>query len=573
MKAKNKLPKDIFKGGLYSVEFHISEAMIRRFIDLTGDSSSLHTNKVFARRSMYRENVVHGILPIIFISALKPCYNKKYIYSFCKISARFLKPTFVNDKLLINSKISEIDEEQSQIELEYILKRQETGTILTTGNFTLGYSDFVADKKGQTPQSEPPDFNQCMIADPLVEQNLQFEQISKGDEKNFQFLISENHAHMLYEILREGFLSDCQFDLSKWLASCNTSNLLSTLLFSTFVGMRIPGKHATFMDFNATFYKPIQWQKKHIFTGKVGFKSQSTFTLVENISIYDPENKGEVYAMGKINVKVNEPPIRMPSIEFLKANELDLQLKDKVVLITGASRGIGETTAKLFSLYGAKVVVNYFQGKGDAERIVNEIINGGGDAIAIQADVCDRQQVKQMVSAICKKYSSIHILVNNAVREFYPSPFMELTWDDFQKDINVIIKGTFNCCQETLPLMLKNKGGKIVNISTVVADNPPPNQAKYIVSKSGLVGLTRSLAVEFAPHNIQVNVVAPSIVETDLTKHVSKIFLERMKNNTPMKRNATAVDVAKAIIFLSSSLASFTTGQKIMLTGGNPPFL
>lgn len=572
MKAKNKLPKDIFKGGLYSVKFHISEAMIRRFIDLTGDTSSLHTNKAFARRSMYRENVVHGILPIIFISVLKPCYDKEYMCSFCKISARFLKPTFVNDRLLINSKISEIDEEQSQIELEYILKRLETGTILTTGNFTLGYSDFVTDK-GQMRQSGLPDFNQHMVTDLLVEQNLQFEQISKGDEKSFQFLISENHAHMLYEILREGLLSDCQFDLSNWLANCNTSNLLSTLLFSTFVGMCIPGKHATFMDFNVTFYKPIQWQKKHVFTGKVGFKSQSTFTLVEDISIHDPENKREVYTMGKINAKVNEPPIKMPSIEFLKANESDLQLGNKVVLITGASRGIGETTAKLFSLYGAKIVVNYFRGKGDAERIVDEIINGGGDAIAIQADVSDRQQVRQMVSTICKKYSSLHILVNNAVREFYPTPFMELTWDDFQKDINVIVKGAFNCCQEALPLMLKNRGGKIVNISTVITDNPPPNQTKYTVSKSGLVGLTRSLAVEFAPYNIQVNMVAPSFVETDLTKHVSKMFIKSMGKDTPMQRNTTPVDVAKAVIFLSSSLASFTTGQKIMVTGGNPPFL
>ncbi len=122
MRAKNKLPKDIFKGGLYSVEFHISEAMIRRLIDLTGDTSSLHTNKTFARRSMYRENVVHGILPIIFISALKPCYNKEYMCSFCGISARFPKPTFVNDRLLLSSKISAIDEENNLIESEYVLK-------------------------------------------------------------------------------------------------------------------------------------------------------------------------------------------------------------------------------------------------------------------------------------------------------------------------------------------------------------------------------------------------------------------------------------------------------------------
>lgn len=572
MKNKNKLPKDIVKGDLYSVEFQLSAAMIRQFINLTGDRSSLHTDGEFARRSMYRETVVHGMLPLIFISVLKLLYIKEYMCSFDKISARFLKPVFVNDRILLSAKISELDEENNQIELEYTLKNLEAGTVLTTGNCALSYSNFVTGK-GQMRQSEPPGPKHCMVRVPLAEGDLQFEQISKGHEKSFLFSISEGHTYTLYEILREGLLSDYKLDLSGWLTNCDTANLLSICLFSTFVGMSIPGKHATFMDFNAIFHKPIQRDKQYLFTGKVGFKSQSTLTIVENVSIHSLDDKTQTYATGKINAKVNQPPVKMPSIESLKADQSDLQLRDKVVLITGASRGIGETTAKLFSLYGAKVVVNYFQGEEDAKEIVEEIVGHGGDAIAIGADVSDRQQVKQMISTVCEKYGTVHILVNNAVRDAYPVPFMELTWENFQKDIDVTVKGAFNCCQEVLPLMLKEKGGKIINISTVFTDNPPADQAKYIVSKSGLVGLSRSLAVEFAPHNIQVNIVVPSIVETDLSKHVSKMFLEGMKNDTPMKRNATPVDVAKAVIFLSSSSAPFTTGQKIMVTGGNPPFL
>lgn len=572
MKTKNKLPKDITRGAFYNIEFQVSKAMVERFIDLTGDASSLHTNKAFARRSMYRENVVHGMLPIAFISSMKPYYTEEYTFALYKISARFLKPIFVNDRLSINSKILEIDEEQSQIELEYILKKLETETVLTMGNFTLKYNDFVTGRS-KIKNYRPSNSNHPMVVDLLEEQNLQFEQIPKGYEKSIHFLISEAHTHALYEIFKKGLLSDCQFSLSSWLANCDIANLLSTCLFSTFVGMCIPGKYATFMDFNATFHKPIQWHKKYVIKGKVAFKSKSTFTLVENISIHELRSKRDLYAKGKINVKVNEPSIKMPSVELLKANESDLQLKNKVVLITGASRGIGETTAKLFSLYGAKVVVNYFQGEEDANRIVGEITRNRGDAFTIQADVSDRQQVKQMISTVCEKYGTIHILVNNAVRDAYTAPFLELTWKDFQKDIDVIIKGAFNCCQEVLPLMLENKGGKIINISTVYTDNPPPNQTKYVVSKSGLVGLTRSLAVEFAPFNIQVNMVAPSIVETDLTKHVSKMFLEGMKKDAPMQRNATPVDVGKAVIFLSSSLSSFTTGQKIIVSGGTPPFL
>lgn len=546
--------------------------MIERFISLTGDHSSLHANTTFSRRSMYREDVVHGMLPIIFVSALECCYAEGGRCSFYQISARFVKPIFVNDKLSMDVKVSEINRKENLFKLDFVIRKSEKETILTMGSFTVRYSDF---EKNKAPLGEPeqPDRENRMVLDSLAEEDLEFEQISKGDEKSFRFLIREAHARSLYEIIKEGLLTDCKFDLASWLNSCDTANLLSACLFSTFVGMCLPGRNATFMDFRATFNKPIQRNKRYSLKGNVGFKSLSTDTLVENISIYDIKDRKDPCAVGKINTRVNKPPIKMPSIKSLKANDSDLRLKDKVVLITGSSRGIGETTAKLFSLYGAKVVINYFQGKEDAKRIVDEIVGNGGKAIAIQSDVSDRQQVKQMISAICKKYRTIHILVNNAVSNAHAVPFMDLTWEDIQRDIDIIVKGAFNCCQEVLPLMLENKGGKIINISTVSTDNPPPDQTKYVIAKSGIVGLTRSLAVEFAQYNIQVNMVAPSIVETDLTKHVSKIFLEDMKRTTPMKRNASPIDVAKTVIFLSSSLALFTTGQKIMVTGGNLPFL
>ena len=573
MKNKKKLPKDIVGGGLNKLEFNITSVMIERFIELTGDHNSLHTDKMFGRRSMYRKNVVHGMLPIIFISGLKLWNTMEHAWYFDEISARFIRPILENDRVLISSRISRIDEEKNQIEIEYALTRANSEMILTTGKLSLRY-DRSERNKGRMFQSNLSDVKRSSIVkDVLVEQEFQFDQISKGDEWNLRFMISKHHAHCVYEILSEGLLSDWQFSLPDWLNKCDVTNLLSTCLFSTLVGMCMPGKYAIFTGFRGMFLKPIQWDKEYVMTGRVEFKSPSTFTIVENVLINDRENKEEPYATGQINASVSEPPGKMPSIELLENSEMDLRLRDKVVLITGASRGIGETTAKLFSLHGAKVVINYFRGKEDASRLVNEIIAHGGSAIAIQADVSDRQQVNRMIAVVCDKYRTIDILVNNAVRDFYPIPFMELIWDDFQRDIDVTVKGAFHCCQEVLPLMVERKSGKIVNISTVVAEYPVANQAKYVVSKSGLVGLTRSLAVEFAQYNIQVNMVVPSIVETDLTKCVPKIFLEGVKNDTPMKANATPVDVAKAVIFLSSSLSLFTTGQKVMVTGGNPPFL
>ena len=200
---------------------------------------------------------------------------------------------------------------------------------------------------------------------------------------------------------------------------------------------------------------------------------------------------------GKIKTKVNEASKKMPSMRDFKVDGFGLN--NKVVLITGASGGIGETTAKLFSLHGAIVVINYFKGQDEASRIVDEIKINGGIGLAIKADISEKEQVKSMFDEVISKYKTIDILVNNAVSKNLPQSFLNVTWDDFQHDININVKGVFNCCQEALPYMIKCRKGKIVNMGTVYTEVPVPNQAKYISTKSAIVGLTRSLAIEIHP--------------------------------------------------------------------------
>ncbi len=572
MKSDNRCIEDMAIDNIYSIEFRISASMVEKFSTLTGDFSSLHTDKEFGRRSIYRKNVVHGMLPITFISALNYCHASDESWLVHRLSAKFLKPAFMDDRLSLGAKVIGRNMGGKQTELEFVLKNTTTSSTLTTGYLTLVHASPGLNHKN-TQEHVLTNAEACMVKDSLVEQDLRMSDILKDEEKSFAFRLSKKHAHLLYRILSDGLSQANQFDCSAWLMKLNILNLLASCLFSTFVGMCIPGKYGTFLDFIAEFREPIVFSKEYVFSGKVGYKSASTSTVVENISILDTKSDQLVCGSGKITAKVGDPPAKMPSVKFLESTELDLELKDKVVLITGASRGIGETTAKLFSLYGAKVVINYLEGKREASEIVEEIISSGGEAIAIRADVGDRRQVKKMVKDVVERYDTLHILVNNAVRDANPIEFLELNWEEVEKDFNVILKGAFNCCQEVIPLMVRNGKGKIVNICTSYVDSPPRGQAKYVIAKSALVGLTRSLAVEFAHHNIQVNAVSPSIVETDLTGHVSKIFLEGMKNDTPMKRNASPVDVGKAVIFLASSLASFTTGQKFMVTGGNLPFL
>lgn len=510
------------------IRFKISRDTLEEFSHWTGDRSSLHVNDSFAHRSPYRDNVVHGMLPVAFIARL-PFIEKGFWLR--KLSGKFLKPVFVDDELEIEAKPT------GDLEYEYVIRKIPSHSIVTAGAFTLGRGG-ISGAGGVR--------NRSLLTTALAEKDRLFDQITKGDGDDFQFLISEGGIEASSPI---------------------AENISAACLFSTFVGMCIPGKYATFVDFWVEFSKQLEMNHSYQLKGVVEFKSQSTSTLVEAISISDASG---VCATGKINVKVSSPALKMPSMDALTS---DLNLKGKVVLITGASRGIGETAAKLFALHGAKVAVNYFRGKEDAERIVREIEHFGGEAMLAQADVSKREQVNKVVAAIIEKFGTIDVLVNNAVRDAFAVPFMELTWDDFEKDMDVTVKGAFHCCQEVLPLMMKTGAGKIINISTIFTENPPVGQAKYVTGKSALVGLTRSLAVEFAPNNIQINLVVPSIVETDLSRLVPKLFLDKMKNETPMKRNAGPEDVAKAIIFLASSLSDFTTGQKIMVTGGNTPFL
>ena len=276
---------------------------------------------------------------------------------------------------------------------------------------------------------------------------------------------------------------------------------------------------------------------------------------------------------GHVHAIVNNPPAAIPDMIELKRLSKDFGLQGKVALVTGSSRGIGETIAKLLALHGVNVAINYYKGMSDAKRIVQEIEQcGGARAIAIGADVRDEKQVHAMIETITEAFGTVDILINNAVRDFKPVTFEKVNWNDFAADIDVIVKGAFNCCKAVLPLMVAQKAGKIINMGTVATETPPANQAKYVVAKSALVGLTRALSIEYAARNIQVNMVVPHFVATDLVAHIPLPYRQKMEREIPMKRAASTVDVAKTVAFLVSAYAEYITGQKVMVTGGGAPY-
>jgi len=549
------------------VRFQVSEAMVQAFAALTGDRSALHVSEAFARRSAYRRPVVHGMLPIAFLALAERLRVEGQRCIPVALTGRFAAPVFAGDSLVLSCEPGGGREGGPVVSFDYVVRNNAAGTIVTQGTVTVAHERATAAIRPAARGARA-----CMVTGPLETRDARLEDIGKGQTDEFRFKISAEALRDFAALLGEG-AGVPGLDAAELGARFCLPNLLSILLISTSVGVCRPGTLATFLEFSAECASEIELDAVYLLQAKVTQVSRATRIVKKSIEVTKPDRDGAVPIRGTAVALVGEPWRKMPAVRELKSTALDPGLRGKVVLITGASRGIGETTAKLFALRGAKVVVNYHRGAEDAAKIVDEIRAEGGEAMAIAANVADAEAVAAMVEAVLAKYGAIHVLVNNAARDYRPLPFLGLAWDEVQKDLDVIAKGAFLCCQQVIPRMIEQGGGKIVNISSVAVENPPPGQAKYVMAKSALVGLTRSLSIEFAARNIQVNLVVPNFVETDLVAHVAEGFRGKIARDTPMQRHASPIEVAQAVVFLASSFASFTTGQKIMVTGGGAPYL
>jgi 3-oxoacyl-[acyl-carrier protein] reductase len=242
-------------------------------------------------------------------------------------------------------------------------------------------------------------------------------------------------------------------------------------------------------------------------------------------------------------------------------------LKGKVALITGASRGIGRQIAITLAKNGAFVIANYNGSQEKAEQVVNEIIENGGSAVAKRCDVSDYESCGEMITGLIKEYGRIDILVNNAgiTRD---NLLMKMSENEFDDVLRINLKGVFNTVKHLSRQMLKQRSGKIINISSVSGVIGNAGQANYSASKAGVIGLTKSVARELGSRGINVNAVAPGFIETDMTDSLPDSVKEAMKEQTLLKRTGTVEDVAEVVSFLASSAADYITGQVISVDGG-----
>jgi 3-oxoacyl-[acyl-carrier protein] reductase len=241
-------------------------------------------------------------------------------------------------------------------------------------------------------------------------------------------------------------------------------------------------------------------------------------------------------------------------------------LKDKVALVTGASQGIGRATSLALAEAGAKVAVAA-RSVDKLASLVGEIEAAGGASLAVPMDVSDAAQVKTGFQQVLAKFGRLDILVNNAAVT-RDTLALRMKLEDWESVLRTNLTGAHLCIQQALGAMLKQRSGRIVNLSSVVAETGNAGQANYVASKAGLIGLTRAIAVEVASRNITVNAVAPGFIETPMTDPLSQELKDKMKSLIPLGRFGTDRDVAAAIIFLASDEAAYITGQVLDVNGG-----
>jgi 3-oxoacyl-[acyl-carrier protein] reductase len=241
-------------------------------------------------------------------------------------------------------------------------------------------------------------------------------------------------------------------------------------------------------------------------------------------------------------------------------------LKDKVAVVTGASQGIGRDTALALAQAGARVVVAA-RNEEKLAALVSEITAASGKAFALKMDVADADQVKAGFKQIIEKFGRLDILVNNAAVT-RDGLAMRMKKDDWDAVIQTNLTGAHLCIQQVLPTMMKARAGRIINISSIVAQMGNAGQANYVAAKAGVIGLTKAIAIEIASRNITVNAVAPGFIATPMTDVLSDEVKEALKVRIPLGRMGSPRDVASAIVFLASDEAGYITGHVLNVNGG-----
>lgn len=388
-----------------------------------------------------------------------------------------------------------------------------------------------------------------------------FEQIKIGDEAEIFHTITSQDVDSFVKLtgdnnplhVNAGYAAKTSFKKPV------VHGMLTASFISTMIGTKLPGEGSLWYEQQTRFLAPVRIGERIRVWAKVRHKSPSERVIVLDTVVFG--DGGRRVIEGEAKVKVLPP-------EEKRENTMSEELKGAVI-VSGASGGIGAAIARELSGAGYPVVVNYMGNQSDAESIVREIREEKGQAIAFRADVSDERAVNEMVDLSLAEFQVLSGIVNNASGPIEPFGFDQLSWDIFQKHIDVQIKGAFHLTQAVLPHLVARQQGVVISIASVYADNVPPVKLlPYNMVKAALATFSKSLAAEYGPKGIRANCVSPGMTMTDLIANVPEKVKMVTKMQTPLRRLAVPEDIAHAVGFLFSDKASHITGQNIRVCGG-----
>ena len=345
---------------------------------------------------------------------------------------------------------------------------------------------------------------------------------------------------------------------------CVIHGMLLASLFSQLVGMRIPGKPALYLGQDLTFRRTVLVGETVLVNAKVTARTEATRSILLATEIRTAD--GRVAVSGTAKVKIRDSgtiPSPRSSIPFRVADG------GRVAVIVGGTGGIGASIADVLIKQNIAVALIYHSTQSRANRVVSKLVDDGGTAFAIPADVSDPLQVRSAFGQIVEALGQPTIVINAATSAIGQCSAVDLERVDFQRHLDVQVHAVMEVSRIAYPYMKQAGGGAIVNIaSQVVADVPPARMADYVTAKYALVGLSKALAIEWAEDNIRVNMVSPGLVQTELTQHYHDRIFKMEAARTPLKRLATIEDIAHAVAFLVNGESGFITGVNLSITGG-----
>ena len=391
-----------------------------------------------------------------------------------------------------------------------------------------------------------------------------FEEIKVGDEAEVIHTISAGDVDRFAELTGD----DNPLHVDEAYAATTSfrhrvvHGMLTASFISTIIGTKLPGRGSLWYEQQIRFLSPVRIGEHIRVHAVVKQKSPSQRIVVLSTIVYGDD--GRKVIEGEAKVKVLEPVIKEQPAKAGVSNE-----QKETVIVSGAGRGIGAAIARELAADGYAVVVNYLNNANAADSLVSEIIDAGGRAAAIRADISDYDAVKKMVDEAIERLGAICGIVNNASGAIDAKDFMEMTWDDLQNHIDTQLKGAFNLTKAVMPYFFEQDSGNIVTISSVYADAvPPPKLLHYNTVKAALNAFTKSIAVDYGPRHIRANTVSPGMTNTDLIADLPEKVKMVTKMQTPLRRLAQPVEIASAVAFLFSDKAAFITGQNFRVCGG-----